>query len=832
MTYVADAGNLASERAGIEISLATTKRRLVRAYLQLTACTLRGPRLPRPSRSVLATASSTLAVIVALGLLGDTFTDSRTRDLAALLGLVVVLGAVPLRKLHFSAAVGAAVWLFVYVAFETIPDLVHIPTPVAAAAGGSAYYDSPYLPQQLAAVLVQSAIVAVVLTAAYIVRRRRPVAPRRLTAGGTAIARVPPSAGYPPRGRALVIGATALVAITLIPDLDSQIFESSLEPVAPSWDSANLLTWGAFVEQGLVPMKDFFYPYGGRWLYQPLPLGPVWFWLSQVAMLALGGWSLWRLTEGQVGRVAVCLGLVPLFGLSTTFHWRYLPALLMAMTYAAVGPGRHLRPIRDHLVFGIAVLLAALTELDLVLIGLAGIAFVVMGELVSGRLTGGVRRILRGLAVDALPLFLVVAVPLLWLLTDTTEGNTRFWLGLGGTSAASAASQELYGALVLFTWKPTPPAVSVALPALLLVAGIIHSVLSKERAPGVSQILLATAGASSVLELKHLVRPIPEAVVAIALVGLTWSAVLLWSRRAVITGAATGALVGALIVSFGKSSALTGYLTSAARSPMAAVGDIGLLFRGDEISRVDGQRFAPSRFSNWPEAALASDLREGMRSARDRTFAVLGDAQLLYTIFRQRPPYHIQLYDASKVDEQRAVVDALTRQRPAYMYWRRDFIQDAVPQHVRVPIIFSYAVQHYVPVRLGDPGDVLRRRDGDPIPIEYWRSRLGDTVDLGFVPASSRADEADPCAGGDGCVSYALLEGRPTRRGETANLLLSGRRGTFRVIIRARPGITTYPVRLDRLWFTRVLGSPPKLRTDTPNWTVRRLRVRTGDDLY
>ena len=79
---------------------------------------------------------------------------------------------------------------------------------------------------------------------------------------------------------------------------------------------------------------------------------------------------------------------------------------------------------------------------------------------------------------------------------------------------------------------------------------------------------------------------------------------------------------------------------------------------------------------------------------------MLGDAPILYTWFGQKPPFQMQLWDASRRSEQEVVVRALKKEDPEFVFWRYDFDQDAVPQYVRDPIIFRYVVDNYVPVRV------------------------------------------------------------------------------------------------------------------------------------
>jgi hypothetical protein len=153
----------------------------------------------------------------------------------------------------------------------------------------------------------------------------------------------------------------------------------------------------------------------------------------------------------------------------------------------------------------------------------------------------------------------------------------------------------------------------------------------------------------------------------------------------------------------------------------------------------------------------------------------------------------------------------------------------------------NWLIANYVPrlvagPQVAVPWEILVKRGaGAAVPFNYWISQLGDTVDLGYVPSASSADDDPSCTGGAGCVRYAIVEkksGDPPARGRKVALRVAGPNGTFFVTMRGDPDEREYPVRLDRLWFYRYLGAPVTVSTDTAGFTVRDARVKAGDDLF
>ncbi len=786
------------------------------------------------------TVAGILAALVAIEIAGDAVTVRRERMLLLLAGLGVTVVALPWRLAVAAGCALALVWVVSYAAFTEIPDRHFLVTPVSATAGGSAYYGSPYRPNQLTEGLLVTIVLAVAVAAA-VIARRRPGWAHRLA--GPSAEPDPQAEGSPtrPRLRIALLVAGALVAmLALFPNLHAAVYQRPLSQLEPNWDVQVSLAWASFASvQDLAPGKDYFYAYGGQWLFNEFPLGDLWHWLGAVAIASIAGAGLWRLgpAQGRATRAFACVAFLPLFSVWAGASWRYALPFAVAVLYASIGPAQHRRPTWGHLGLAVVLVFAGFYEGSNVLYAVSGGVFVLTGELVSGRVPlRPVADVLRRVAVDALPLLAAIAlVPLTWVTTSSVEGYWRLYTGFSEVASASAHDQTQLSALrddymsfasLNMFW--------VTMPVLLLVVGLFHSARPNPRSVAASRILLAGTGVSLFIVLKHLIRPLEDQTLIVPIIALTWAAAMLWQARHLAVVAAAGACAGVSASVYEQTDAVTNYLDSARDLPKRTGDNLSLFGEGAAIDRMSRKRFARERFPNWPvEQAAASELDRAMRNSRDRSFAVLGDAQYLYAFYAQRPPYHNQLYDASRRVEQEAMVEALERQDPAYVFWRKDYAQDQVPQYVRDPLVFRYVIDHFVPAQGGPINDVLqRRRPGEAINASYWRDRIGDTIDLGYVPYSSDALDADECSSGDDCVTYAVLEGHPRDKGESPAMRIAGPGGSFGVTLKARPGKRGYPVRLDRMWFHALLGGPPTVTSQSGGWSARIVRLRTGDDLY
>lgn len=633
------------------------------------------------------------------------------------------------------------------------------------------------------------------------------------------------------------IGA-AVVAFAIVPDLRTYLNDAGRH-LGYDWDVSNVTAWQLFVQLGYVPMKDFFYPYGFQWLYNMGSIGPVIQWLAEIAMIGIAGWSLWRITGGRTWRTLACLVMLVLVGSWGHESWRYLPAFVLAIAYAALGPARHSRLTIGHLVFFGACLLAVFVGPDVLGVGVFGAVLVLAGELIRSRRARKPGRLIVSLVLDAAPVLAAALLLLgLWVVLGTISENVRFLRDFSAVSAADALNEKLYGPIGLVVAHPTTYSLYSALPALLATSGVLWSAVRARLDQQIGAILLGAAGVSLAMLVKNYVRPVGDEMLTAPLVALSWAAILAWRRDSLIRALAAGAAIGAIVIFLDHTFVADGRSVvrvagDAVASPVRAVRSVLVAFDPGARHRADAARLDAKRFDGWPDLDVTGDYLATVHRVPRPSFAIVGDAQLTYAFLHEKPPYQIELYDASPIAEQKAMVQALARRRPQYVIWRRDFSQDGFPYAVRNPLVFAWMIDNYVPVRQFSNVDILRRRrPGQPIPNAFWRAQLGGTEDLGYIPSFSSAASAPSCTGGPGCVSYAMVHGRPRAGNPGIGLVATGKHDAFGVLLRMRPGVTDYPVRLDRLWFWPLIGPHVTVRSLTPGFSVTVAGRRSGQNLY
>lgn len=786
------------------------------------------------NRALVAAVAATIAGAAVAAVIVSGLDTDHQHVATVFLALAALVVALELRR--WPVAVGALIvaWYLAVIAAKHVPDLINPGPPVGSAVGGAAYFDTPYEGAQIGAALSVAVplLVGLVLAArSFILHRREAYVPPAADAG------VVPShvGGRAPRPWIVWVGA-AVLGFTLVPDLRGAL-NAAHNPIAYQWDVSNITTWQLFVQMGLVPMKDFFFPYGFQWLYDLRTVGPLFQWLEQLAVLAIATWALWRLTGGRPWRVIACLVLLVLVGIGTSEAWRYIPALLVPVTYAAVGPARRRRPAREHGVFFLACLLAMLIGADVLGVGLGGVVLVFLGEVVAERVPTRPKPLLGAVVLDAVPILAaVLLVVLIWLAMGVAPGNLRFLGDVRAVSSASALNEQQFGPAGLLGYSPHTYSIYAAIPALLTAAGLAWSRMGRTLNPAIGPILLSGAGFAFMMLLKQFVRPVFDEELIAPLIALGWTVILTWQPRWIVRSALAGAAVAgivALLAGAGNDLSISSYLRRAVESPGHAVRSALVAFDPGARRRADRERFDPSRFTGWPDEQMAGEFVSSVPVPPVPPFAIVGDAQLAYVLLRQTPPYQVELYDASPIAEQQAMLRILERRRPPYVIWSRKFLVDDVPYVVRDPLIFSWMVDNYVPIRTFPDSVILRRRRSDEaIPAGFWRGALGGTEDLGYIPSFSTVEETQPCSGGTGCVPYVEFHGPARAAGSALAFVVTGNHRAYGVLMRARAGVSTYPVRLDRLWFWDLVGPHVTVAPLTPGYRARVVGRRSGGNLY
>lgn len=625
--------------------------------------------------------------------------------------------------------------------------------------------------------------------------------------------------GWPNWGPVLVgIVCFILIAGALLPSLSSNVAQARTQQFVPEWDTNNLLAWTAFTARGLVPMRNFWYPYGNLiYLQSTLTVGPFCYFLYEAVELAGYAWVFWRLSRRSVVVAIVAeIGLtlaMPSIGEFPRYGFAFMVGLVFCLVRAHRGPSR---VWLGRALVTVIVGIAALIEADLLVYAAAGA--------LSGTLIEVLQEAFQEQAIDwrswllrlaedlAGPAIVIVATLLLSEARGQLGNIVQFY---GHASVLEAYSSQgaplitvassLFSLDGLLVWiAPTVFACTI-----LLAWGARRLPRALVTALGV------VSGAAAPLLIKDAIRPLTGdlmlvltlvillvgshvfgAVVQERLVRTTRATALRMASLGVIAG-----LLGAGAAGTGEGSALVSGLGAA---PRRAVHDAQLLISpGRSLARTQAQRYRATHFSLFPDVAALSARIRPLLGHSTHGLYVLGDDPIEYVVLHQQPPWQINMYNLSPMNDQRRVDRWLRQERPrvAVLDLQDSQLFDGMPDDVRDPLVYQHVVANYVPrVTVGLYYVLVRRTPRTPTQASFWLKHLGNTVDLGEIPDAEASIPSRPSAGQATPVLQVQAPASTTSGPQTVSIPLAFGSATVTVVFQALPNRRTFDIPMDRLW--------------------------------
>ena len=596
-----------------------------------------------------------------------------------------------------------------------------------------------------------------------------------------------------------------------------------------TWDDMNFLEWGYLVSQGLRPLRDFWFPYSGSYLnYLPFPAGTLSSILHGVLVLWVCYAAFFRATGRRLAEALVLFGLILTPVLLTVLPgWpRYLLAVDVALLYAAIYNTTRWQ-WDTHLPVAAFVSYAFFYEPTQVIYAGSGIALHTALTVVS-RLRGRSWRtgaseslaLLRQRAVYVGGPFLagIVAAVLVYAANGMLPGLWSFERSLG--------DQGDYGSLPADISRWVLPILQPNTVFLLLFLLMSYAIYRWYRVKGspedtLGAALLVLCAASFMAMQKQIVRP--HAMTQLRLfpyVATLIFGLIVWRERRPFTRFLIAAMLGLILsITMNRNLWFEIYRHDVREGPgkVAASLDV-LLHRSREIEQVNASQYQRSRFASFKvENAVVDNLVQACGLRPQDSIYVLGDASLFYVLLHRLAPYVSNSYNDSPLAEQQRVLDWLQRQQPRFVIWDTATLgYDNVPHHVRLPLIYSYVVEHYQFVRAIGPYQILEQRtSGQPADLASWRSVLGNQVDLGHIPALARSSEYAPCERDtsrcDAVLVVKYRQGAVPHNKLAVDVAAPG--GSLRIQFDPAPGQQEYVINLNRLWFWNALpkSNPPRL---------------------
>lgn len=636
---------------------------------------------------------------------------------------------------------------------------------------------------------------------------------------------------------ALSIGAVVCAAC---PDFREVFHGMATAQFYPQWDSNNITYWAYLTHNGYVPFRDFWYPYAGLHIFNtPAPWGVLASFLYQSFVHVLFFYIFYRLSGNRVMVGLTVTALLMIGGRLNVFPhmFRYLLAPAIAFTYTLIDRNEG-RCGASHVWFWVVVCIALFFDPPQ-LIYAAGFLVLKFGlDIRISRSPGGRAAVRRAVREFGPPAAFALLYGIWMASSGRLSGFLTLYLRLGDSAAYGALPKDLTTAMAASNFQ----LVVLALPGVLIGIAAFERLRASGTETRFADALLGLGLVSFMVLQKDVIRRMDEQLsVFVGLAAVTYLSFRLrhLSRTELF---ALGGTLGACaaVLTMGGALSVASYLLGGPRRLLEAP---ATMVDTPLIQKANRERFAPARFAQFPgQIRLAEHLR-ALNGGIAPTVFHLTDDPVLYILTGQEPVYYSNLYNASPIYEQRRLASWLRSERPTFVVFDVAYLEmDGFDKSVRTPLVFGAVLENYVPQESFRGVEILRRREhGEPVPVAYWREKLGATINLGHLPRISSFERFRACAESSANGCHEFLEVRVARADavpEAVSIFAEAEGQRFEIKFTAIANQGTYHVLLDRLWFWGGLkraGVPVCLADDEQRSGMSIsvvLRARQYDILY
>jgi hypothetical protein len=222
------------------------------------------------------------------------------------------------------------------------------------------------------------------------------------------------------------------------------------------------------------------------------------------------------------------------------------------------------------------------------------------------------------------------------------------------------------------------------------------------------------------------------------------------------------------------------------------------------MKQANEHAFDKERFADFHDEMK---IVEWMQARAMKGLYVMGDVPILYLFQPSPPPYQVNIYNTSPMRAQLQVRSWIRERQPQMVVLDPRAVSfDGVPHIVRVPILTAEVILNYVPETTIGPYRILTRREGKPIPFEFWQGIYGASIDFGYLLQQSSNPRWPDCAGNkpqdEQCLRYLWLRFAQAV-GTDTRVVLPVQVGSakFEISFVRTPGTSEYLIPLDRIWF-------------------------------
>ncbi|MDR1243030.1 MAG: hypothetical protein LBM00_09675 [Deltaproteobacteria bacterium] len=579
--------------------------------------------------------------------------------------------------------------------------------------------------------------------------------------------------------------------------------EFSLPPFQAHWDYNNLLAWRAFLAEGMLPYRDFWYPYAGLSFFElPYPWNSFARSIINTALYLVLFFSLHELTQKRVWKTVCVFAALIVLMLSDPSPIRYIvPILCVICSYASIDNSKS-SPQGGHLLFTAAVALNLLLEpLNLFRVGLP-IAALLVVEVCANPDRRTVTQ-LRALCRIFLPPLLVLAVLCGILQQQGLLANVfDFYAGLGGVSAYADWGPQVDRWFMLRAPYYGP---AYWLAALTAGIGVWQRLYCQDKS-AIPVVAILIGGMMLIFGYKVMVRTDDPMISGMYL--FSGAAAIIWIFLIKDNNSALKPVQYAALVCL--IAAALPHMRDKANDILFQIRGISQIYPWATMAAEQQRRLTESlyynddKFAAYPDQLAFAPVLRNFVEPGDLLY-ILGDDPVLYILSHTKPAFHVNTYDASPLHEQQKIVSILEREKPVLVWTGYSMTVDGLPLSVRDPVLLAGVVTRYAPEKRAGKYVICRPlQDGEKPALGFWSGELGNEIRLKAIPGRSNAHKLPAVSKtAAGAAEVLTLEAGDVFAGAHEPLAVSVSISgiTYTVTADLIPGRSSYPIILDRLWF-------------------------------
>lgn len=682
----------------------------------------------------------------------------------------------------------------------------------AVGAANYAGYSKPLEVKITLALLALSAGVALIFILADLAFVRKQTSPRL-------------SENIPEKPVSLIFIFPLAVAVILAgyPDIKGTLDSIPAMTHLLDWDGSCVFVWEYQYLNGQLPYKDFWYPYQGIIDRGFLPLGALRAFAQKASVHILLFISIYLLAGKNRAHTIMILGslwILSLFGIFNVFAWnsRYGISLNIMLLFATLIKTNASR--KWYILFGLYMgLVSTILAEQLVYSAPALIVLAALYLLIEeSRPNKIIMAKNTGIAIATMLFCTAIYLAVMahrgqlanfmdFYLTDTpiasvyssVPGDINSWVKL-----APLPENQVFWSVYFF---------------IMYGMYLVFSEYRRPRSLNSGVILLGIGLLTFVIFQKHLVRPhMAKQFNIMFFIGMLFYCRVFFAGWSIPRKLAGGALLAVMVIAgvYSNNPQVAVAVNEIRTAPAQVtagynnfLNSVPLLFLDEtKIKELTKDYFAPSKIKITGSEQIVEYFDAHRKLNPNEKVFAFPDMIPVYPLIRQLPPPYLSVYNASTIYAQRTMIKWLDDVKPELTIWNyNNQAFDGVPNIVRVPIIYNYIIANYEPVDpLADYYVLKRRGASAQFDIDFWKKMLGDSINLGYIPAISNAEGMEACYDSECHEFMKVTVDNPAKGTPIAlDFDVAGRR--FKAVFNQMEGQKTYYIYLTRLWFWGVAKS-------------------------